>query len=211
MALAAHALTTYAKASARLAGAMAGDQTLIEDLINEASGSIARRVGRQLHRASVVEKLRPNGLPRLILRETPLVSITSIVLDGETIGATTYAIEDADLGFVHLDEPPSCNDLLLYGSIAQDMVPGSGKRSLVVTYVAGYVAPGQASAGPPAVVRDLPEEIEEACIICVAQAWRLFKSGYAKSEVPFIGGGAGIWGDIPDVARCKLEPYCRGI
>jgi hypothetical protein len=175
----------------------------VERYINTASEAIERWCGRRFARAIVLaEKSQPRGSPRLLVARCPLVSVQAIRYDGDALDPTTYAIEDAAAGIIYFDGAPAAADLAFPGSIGRDPVLDSGEYLLEVDYTGGYLLPG-------AVGRDLPYDLEHACLLTVAHMWRLRKGNYAKSEMPFRSADTGRGGIIPDVALPILEDYRR--
>jgi hypothetical protein len=213
MALASNALTTTATLADELGiTPAAGDVARLERYINQASEAIERFLGRKLQKTTRTEKLAPSGTLRLVLANTPLSSITSIVEDGTTVDSDDYAIEDAEAGIVVADEVWGSNDLV--HGIAQDAVRGTGKRDIVVTYIGGYVLPNDGGT------RDLPHDIEAACLITAASLYRargadrrIASEAVGDASVTYggvntaIGRGAG--GIIPDEAAVLLQAYRR--
>jgi hypothetical protein len=204
-----NALTTVATAADAISGANATThQTKLERMINVASDAIEGYCGRLFGRnTGYVETLAPPGGECLILALTPLVSITSAVLDGTALSG--HAIEDAAKGFVHLDGGWGGEDYEdeAEGSVTLATIPGTARRVLVVTYSGGYVLPKDATAGPPAVVRTLPYELEHACVQVVAALWRN-EGGIPPSEVN-AAIGRGFGGIIPDAVIPILAGYRR--
>lgn len=86
-----------------------------------------RYTNRALRRKTVVET-HDGDVCALILREPPVLSITSVVENGVTLTATDYTL-NASTG------------LLYRGSSTSSMEWYDGRQSVVVTYVAGYTNP----------------------------------------------------------------------
>lgn len=160
-------LTIAATVAAEL-GVSAADLRLPR-LISAASDAICRHLNRpSVHnQAGYVETVPGHGRPRLLLSLTPVLSVASIVMpDGSTLGASEYSIEDADLGILRRDAGWPSTALILPGMVQQDPVPGTEKRSIVVTYTGGWVTPFQGGT------RTLPYDLEEACVQTVVDWYR---------------------------------------
>lgn len=180
MALNADALTTVRELESEL-GLEPGTQTrAVERAINAASAEVARIAERVLHRVSgVVDRVEGHGGSHLVLPRAPVVSITSIVRladDGttteETYDATSYDLEDADAGIVFraMGWPWTATRR---DGVSAAPVAGSERASLRVTYTAGWITPYQASAtGGSVGTRDLPYDLEEACLIAAVTRYR---------------------------------------
>lgn len=151
--LAANALTTYERAKERLNATGSQivdgtDQASVEALVNAVSTAAENYCARRFAYVAgdVMRDRVPDG-GLLLLERAPVHSIASIVIDGSTVSASDYEIEDADRGRVWSDGG--------WGGLAYEepagiieTVPGSGRLALVATYTAGYVTPPQAAASP---------------------------------------------------------------
>lgn len=197
------ALTTWATIKTEL-GLADADQTNAERLINVASTAIEGYCGRHFDKATVTSEIYvATGMQRLILERTPIVSISSITDDGTAIAASDYAIEDAALGFVWSDVGWATEDEIILGSVSRREIPGSSERLLKVTYIGGYVTPNLTGT------RDLPYDIEQACIETVCSLWR--RRGVDNRAAAFDGQAApvAVWGMIPGSAIPVLNRYRR--
>jgi len=215
MTLAANALTTVATLADELALSTpdaGSEKARLERYINMASGAIEQFCEREFQQKSRALRLPGSGTLHLVLPATPLVSITSIVDDGTTVDASTYRIEDAAAGIVVGDTIWRQADLV--AGIAHDVVPGTGKALLVVTYVAGYVLPNDAGT------RDLPYDLEQAALITAVSLYRsrgadrrIASEAVGDASVTYAGAntaiGRGEGGIIPDDAVALLKPYRR--
>lgn len=214
MALAANALTTVATMESELGLAAGSATTLLERYINTASAAIERWLGRDLRRETRTEKYRAPRGARLLLRTVPVASITGITDDGVALPADSYAIESAGAGILFAPGGWPNRDPFVPRSIAGDVMVGLGQATLEVTYVAGYVLPNDSGT------RDLPYDIEEACILTVTSRYRsrgrdrtIASKGVGDASVGYrlpnaiIGVDQG--GIIPTEATTLLAPYRR--
>jgi hypothetical protein len=128
----------------------------LQALIVQASGLIDGYCGRAFMRGAHIEKIKGYGAGScLSIKNTPIISITSIALDDEIIDASNYAIESEDAGLISgdfVDTAPVC-----YSITGMTHMAGRQQRRYNVAYIGGYLLPDDAN-------RNLPYEIERACI-----------------------------------------------
>lgn len=105
----------------------AADRETLQSLCLAATDAVERDLGRIIVRRSVTEDY-DGGAYCLILRSTPVASVTSVVDSGVTLGITDYTL-DAGSG------------ILFRGTGNYSTGFTSGRQSVTVTYVAGYSAP----------------------------------------------------------------------
>ena len=214
MALAANALTTLATMRDELGITDDSQNDRLTRMINVASAAAESYTNRTFQRGTRTQKIRPPNGPRIFLDATPLASITSITDDGATVDSSEYEIEDASAGIVFRSSGWGGRDLTVPRSIVGDVMTGTGKSWLSITYIGGYVLPNDAGD------RDLPYDIEQACILTVTSLFRgrgrdRAVASKATGDASFsfrlpneiIGVGAG--GVIPDEAVVLLRPYLR--
>lgn len=220
--MAASDLTLPATVATELGGDVVAGDARLPRLIAAASGAILRHLGRpQLHyTAAFEERLPGHGRPRLVLGLTPVLEVTSVVIDGVTLAAADYEIEDADAGLLFRLAGWPWTGVFRGGLPPQlDRDAGSERAAIVATYEGGWVTPAQATseawAGP---VRSLPYDLEEACVQTVVGLYR--RGGLDPSiasealgdysvsfRSPNLAAGAG--GVIPESALALLAPYRR--
>ena len=213
------AFTTVAIMEGELGIAVGSATTVLERQILAASAAIERYCNRAFRKLAVTERLYGSGSRRLVVPRTPIVgTITSITDDGATVDATTYRVEDANAGIIVGDalwhRPP---EHVVEGSVGQEPVNGTGEWLFVVSYTGGYVLPGDSSG-----TRNLPEEIEEACIATVASLYRRrgndgtiasealgdYSVGYGGLNTAI---GRGLGGIITDAYMAILDRYRRPV
>lgn len=166
------ALTTWPVVQAALGHSDAAQQARTERLIDSVSVAMAQEIGRTVQRtAGIVERHGSDGFPRLFLRRLPVSSISAIVRlaqDGsiaETFTTTSYEIENASLGWVYREGGWPATGEPKGGFTPGIQSRGPPRESIRVTYTAGYITPYQSSTEGGAVgTRDLPFDLEEACI-----------------------------------------------
>lgn len=220
--MAASDLTLPATVAAELGGDVVAGDSRLPRLIAAASGAILRHLGRpQLHYAAAyTESLPGHGRQRLVLGLTPVLDVTSVVIDGVTLSADDYELEDADAGLLYRLACWPWTGVYRGGLPPQlDRDAGSERAVIVVTYEGGWVTPAQATgAGWTGPVRSLPYDLEEACVQTVVGLYRrggLDPSIASESlgdysvsfRAPNLAAGSG--GVIPESALALLAPYRR--
>jgi hypothetical protein len=118
----------------------------IERLIGAASGTIARHCNRVFGRRRLRERFWGTS-GALIASQSPVMEIHAITVDGAELDPAGYEV-DAEAG------------LLYRLDAAGERCPWYGRR-LVVEYSAGWILPGEDD-------RDLPGEVEQACLLVVS-------------------------------------------
>lgn len=165
--------------------------SLLEFLINAASERIEKYCSRHFEKATYTEYHRGHERQRLLLNQYPIVSVTSVELNGSVLASTEYETEDADAGILYRETgwPWRGYSIGLVGE------PGISVRNIKVVYVAGYVLPKDATEQNP---RTLPYELEQACISFVAHL-------YGGKE------GAGKLTEQQGAVRTDYEKLVRGV
>jgi hypothetical protein len=212
--LASNALTTFSAVKGLVSNVQDTDQAAVERLINIYSQTIESYCNRRFAKTVATNERYARPVTRqLVLKRRPLISIEAISVGTSTLEATNYYIEDADAGVVRLKTEPGSVNLLAVGSAALDTVPGSGELDVLVSYTAGYVLPKDEAAGPPAVVRTLPYDLEDVAIQCVASAWH--RRGVDVAGGGFDGAneaiGRALGGMIPGPLLPTLKRYQRWV
>lgn len=143
-------LTTVAAVKSDLGITGSDHDAWIGDAIGYASAIVADAVGRVLAEETVSEVQDHRGQPfALLLARWPVSEVASVTLDGETIEATDYDV-DEEAGTLHR----------LSGG--RRVAWQSGRY--VIAYTAGYILPG-------AVTPTLPASLERATIELVKVQW----------------------------------------
>lgn len=189
MALSTESLTTYQTARDFI-GLGHDDanaaQSHIERIINAVSEAMSKEACRPFARATVTaERHGSNSTPRLVLKRTPIVSVSAVTYIGpdgstvyETVPSSVYYIEDSLAGFLTKSSLWTPTSFLPSGvGDANMLLPDSPERRIAVTYIGGWITPEQARQDallvpPVGLVRNLPYDLEEACLASVASVWR---------------------------------------
>lgn len=225
MALIAGALTTVRELESELGLDAGTDVRAVERAINAASAEVARIAERVLHRVSgAVDRVEGHGGSLLVLPRAPVAAISAIAVladDGstveETYDATSYDLQDADAGIVFraMGWPWTATRR---AGVSGAPVAGSERASIRVTYTAGWITPYQASAtGGSVGTRDLPYDLEEACLIAAVTRYRgrgrdraVVREQLGPESVTFASPGAsspGSW--LPSEAYQIAAGYRR--
>jgi hypothetical protein len=170
MALSAQALTTWEtiKDEVRsISKDLTKDRS--ERVINAISAAMAKVAGRTFqYEAGLIENLPGFGGPDLILGRAPVISVTSIELLAVdlvveyTFASDSYQIK-ASTGILH--RPSGWPSTAQVGpSLDGTRLADTERPAIKVTYAGGYVTPQQQVDNPGVLTRDLPYDLEEACI-----------------------------------------------
>lgn len=148
--LSAHALTTIdaLKDELQISAEETGQNKLLARWINAASDAIRAYCGRDLTRARRIDMYHGSGDVALLLRLYPIVEVEQVGIDGRPV--TDYTV-DEQMG-------------ALWRAARW---PRSRMPHISVDYMGGYVTPAQADDDEQ-LERNLPHDIEEACIVTAA-------------------------------------------
>ena len=163
MALATNALTMISTVETELSLTADAQDAELTRYIDTASDQIERYVNRKLYYGSaIIEKVAGSGDAFLWISRTPLSSITSVVWlgDDSTVTSSTYEIWESDQG--NLYRSAGWNDT---------KISATDYTRYQVTYVGGWITPQQ-DADDGALTRNLPWDLETACISMVVGLWR---------------------------------------
>jgi hypothetical protein len=156
----------------------------VERVVTAASRLIASYCGRSFERATLTEY--PPGYARslLLLSRPPIVSVTSITEEGNTVSAADYSvtarldgISVSEAGMVYRLGGGTWLSTVRYEGRITDS-PGmsvgtSNTDGITVVYVGGYVTPGQNALDPisyPSIT--LPEDVQEAAVVVASALYK---------------------------------------
>ena len=137
-------LTTVADLKALMKITSSTDDTLMSSCIDRASAQIVAFCNRGFAKETLTETVKSNGGINLVVKRTPIVSITSITLAGTLVDASAYSLDEPAAGFIYNENGWNCT---------------YGKNSYSIVYVAGYVLPSFITG-----TINLPEEVSAACL-----------------------------------------------
>lgn len=195
------ALTTYATMKSELNLPDDTRRSVVERMIASSSASIYQIANREFHFVpGRVESIPARGGFRLVVANPPIRTLSAIQLlspDGTvayTYDPTTYLIENKNAGIIYrttgsygLTGATGLSPTNIYGrdlgwpnlgqpgdDIMSSPMPTTERPGLSVRYDSGWITPQQdlASDGVTAIGnRDLPYDLEEACILGVVSQW----------------------------------------
>lgn len=151
-------LTTLASVLQYLGLESGEDDALLSSLIVAASRMIERMTGRIFAKQGYLEKLPPTDNKILVVTHTPIVSISSVSYNDAEISSDEYSIYSAEVGMLYRDASWGSPEAVRAG--IQPFPTDAVEKLWSIQYVAGYVLPGDPD-------RDLPEDIELACLMLV--------------------------------------------
>jgi hypothetical protein len=219
-----NALTTLANAKivAGIPSAVTTYDATLEYLINKVSGKIRNYLGRTLARNTVTEKLPATNRQYLILKEWPIISVTSLTSsDVALVLNTDYRLDAQDIASGMVYRELGWEPRLLVSGLTLD--PVAAARTLDIIYVAGYYLPADvtvAPADPHYVAGDassLPLEISGVADEMVVSAWFKIKRQAEGLKSYSEGGISFTWQDtinsvnmgISDEHAVVLNAYKR--
>lgn len=140
------------------------DDTFLGALIDQASAFIRKYTGRLFERQTLTETLPGTGFVDLYLTRTPVVTLTSITLNGTLLSTDEYTLNDADIGQIIRHDDADVPSGVVWplpnrpsSGLSQHIQWGSFANNISIVYVAGYLLPGEDD-------RTLPEDLERVCI-----------------------------------------------
>lgn len=172
MALTDIALCLVADVETELSIATGTQDAKLERMIHSVSEFFAQYCNRTFfYTAGIEESFAGFGTPFIQLARWPIVTLTSITHDGNTVDSDNYEIFNSESATVrHVNNwiwtTKSTPD------VTQDPMVGMERKLYEATYTAGWVTASQKAidAGLPA--RSLPFDLEDACIQVVAGRFR---------------------------------------
>jgi hypothetical protein len=146
MPLSSNALVTLGTLKSELGITGTSDDALLERYINVVSGRIERFCNRSLYYvAAQVDSLGGPGTFYLLVTRPPLLSITSITFDGETVDSSDYELDDSEGGVIRGVNAWTWTAGQL-NLITQTPLAGTERKLIDVTYAGGYVTDPQSRA-----------------------------------------------------------------
>ena len=223
MALIAGAMTTLADVKAMLGITDTAQDVRLENLINRISAMIAHYCDRAFTRATyTAETYHGNNRQLLILKQWPVVSVTSVSTGGTVISSSEYEVKSQDQAMGAIYMAGGWNAATTYATGLTLDTWASG-RDYSVTYVAGYYMPTDvtvAPADPHYVVGDpasLPLELVSLCETMVAAAnlaWSYNTLGLKRiteGGLTYEWGSAAAYGahGLPNDLEAIISRYSR--
>lgn len=154
MALSSHALTTLDAVKASLTDVDNSSDTYLERQINAVSEFIEKYCNRHFEKKTYTEKKAGNGRQKICLDQFPIVSVTSVIVDGMFVD--DYEVDEEAGMFYRKGRWNWQGDLI--GLVGE---PGASFPNIVIEYIAGYVLPKDETIDNE---RTLPYDLEDATI-----------------------------------------------
>lgn len=153
---------------------------LLRRMLVAATNAVERYTDRSWRRKSVVEYY-DGGFSEIVLRSSPVRSVTSVVESGTTLAATDYVLRNEAA-------------VLVRGSSTSPSTWQFGVNNVAVTYVVGP--------------QEIPENVRHAVLVTVREMWTSQRGG---GDLPDGGAidYAEASDLIPREARLLLEPHRR--
>lgn len=176
-------LTTLAAVKTHLGITDTGEDALLTQLISQGSAWIGDECNRTLTRETrTAEKYTGKGWKSLDLELYPVKSVDAVTIDGVTV--TDYTITAAT------------------GRLCRDIWPKDAE--IAVTYTGGYLLTATTN---PVEDKNLPQNLEFACIVWVATARNTRDSEHLSDEA--IGPLKSVfWSEQPTI-KAIVEKYRR--
>lgn len=195
-------LTTVAAVKAALGVASSKFDAELTRLIAAATSAIETYVGHVYAQQTYEEGVVGSDHPMLMVTNVPVVG-TPVVLSGGS-PVTDFEVRDAAAGVLYRQVGWAAGDWVGWETepVAQH---STGELTYYVTYVAGYVLPGQPDA-------DLPGHIEQACIETVVAWYRGAKRDPSVASKK-VGDLTITYQDteVPTAAALGLPPMARAL
>ncbi|MEG2175277.1 MAG: head-tail connector protein [Oscillibacter sp.] len=146
------------------------DGVLVQ-LINQASASIERALGRKLRRTTYTERIKGTANQYILVENYPVNAVEYIKQAGEVIDPGLYDFTSrSNAGVIYKD------DGWPYAGYPHGLTGDSitASRNLEVRYEAGYTLPSDVTTGYPC---DLPADLEGLCQEMVQYAFGKLQTG----------------------------------
>lgn len=172
--------------------------------ITSASRLVATFIGRTLAKQTYTERTQGYGTLELMLTHTPILSLSSVYINGELV--IDAEISNPDSGLLYRENGWRWNTDN-YSGLSMQPMPGREHPKIKVTYEAGYVLPSFQEDEDT-----LPPDIEEACVIAAKDLY-LAKETYTGISQEKVGDISVSYsqkrGGLSELAKDILEPYRR--
>lgn len=156
-----------------------GNDGVLIQLINQASASIEKALGRKLKKQVYCQKCKGTGNQYLLMEQYPIREIKSIRQGDILMDPALYDVPGGGMaGVIYKDDGWTYHGYP-YG-LTGDYV--AGKRDIQVEYVAGYTLPGDATVENPC---DLPADLEGLCQEMTGYAYGKLQSGGSEGLKSF--------------------------
>lgn len=132
-------LTTLARVKSDMRITVTKYDTVLTDLIADASSTLIKEIGYPLFRAKVRESLVGEGHSELMLSRTPVAYVESVAVDGEVVPSDQFTVEP-DIGLaIHETAWPNTKHIGAW--ITPFELPDAGRFKVAVEYWGGALGP----------------------------------------------------------------------
>jgi len=146
-------------------------------VIEASSDAIERYCNRVFARQVYTETIRGSDHPILVLTQTPILAVASVLSDGEPI--TDYVLDDPDVGSLYREVGWFRNAWIGWATEPATL-PTTEAPTYTVEYTAGYYLPGESG-------RNLPSAIEQAAILTVSDVFMKSTHGTGNIKSKKVG------------------------
>ncbi len=141
-------------------GCSTSDKPTLDNIIQQVSDAIVAYCGRHFAKQTYSETVAGFGDVQMVLAVWPIVSVTSILVEG--LPVMDFTLNDPDSGMIYREAGWRWSTVW-QGRLSAKPWPYSEKQIFTVEYIAGYDL-------PDAMIPNLPRDIERAAII-IAKDW----------------------------------------
>jgi hypothetical protein len=223
MALTADAMTTLSDVKTMLGITDTSQDTRLEMLINSSSAMIAAYCDRVFTRTAYTsESYTGTNRQLLCLRQWPVVSVSLVTDNGNTVSSADYELKAQDAAMGALYKADGWNQHTIY-STGLTVDPWASGRDYAVTYIAGYYMPGDVTTAPadPHYVlgssTSLPLDLQDLCRRMVAAQnlpWQYGAQGLkriSEGGLTYEWGSAASFGPhgLPSDLEAVINRYAR--
>lgn len=198
-------LTTIPDVKAALGVSSSRFDKTIERLIEAATNAIEEFVMHVYARQTYSETLAGSAHPVLLVTHVPIVGTPTVVCDSSPI--TDFIVQDAEAGSLYRELGWAVRAWVGWDTEPRER-QGTSQLNYTITYEAGYIMPGEED-------RDLPKQIEQACVETVV-AWYRGQRRDPAVKSKKVGDLALTYGDaasgalgLPATARALLSRRVR--
>jgi len=160
-------LTTLSTVKEELGIADSSKDTLLQNLIDQASAYVEHYCNRIFALQKYKETVAAHGGLYLALSMRPVIDVESVKENGQLI--TDYVLETPDSGLLYRKAGWGWKPMLNW-VITWQPLPNADMQTYEVVYTAGYILPSETG-------RTLPYDIERACIEIIKSWYMDIESG----------------------------------
>lgn len=189
-----------------------GSDDLLISILGRATESVEKFLGRPLRKQTYYEKVASYGSMFLHVNNTPIQSVSRILLDDILISPTEYEIGDREEGAVYRQFGWAWSAGVVT-DLVPHVVPGTERLSFAIEYVGGYVPSTSTST-----MIGVPKTIEQATLE-IAKSWYLGRKrdgavaskrvGDLEIQYGSVNSSKSISSGLPSIAEDLLKSFSR--